>query len=72
MLRFHCVCCEDMEKFPLRLKDNELLVNQLYEDPDHEAVTALSVYLTPNICKTIACCVVLCGELNPFTHTLYS
>ena len=42
-----------MEKFPLRLKDNELLVNQLYEDPDHEAVTSLSVYLTPNICKIL-------------------
>jgi hypothetical protein len=46
-----CISYIDMEKFPLRLKDNELLVNQLYEDPDNEAVTSLSVYLTPNICK---------------------
>lgn len=41
----------DMEKFPLRMKDNELLVNDLYEDPDHEPVTSLSVYLTPNYCN---------------------
>ena len=40
-----------MEKFPLRMKDNELLVNDLYEDPDHEPVTSLSVYLTPNYCN---------------------
>jgi hypothetical protein len=47
-----CISYIDMEKFPLRLKDNELLVNQLYEDPDNEAVTSLSVYLTPNICSS--------------------
>ena len=33
------------------MKDNELLVNDLYEDPDHEPVTSLSVYLTPNYCN---------------------
>eukprot|EP00117_Sycon_ciliatum_P019405 scpid42805/ scgid2527/ BTB/POZ domain-containing protein KCTD3; Renal carcinoma antigen NY-REN-45 len=36
----------DMEKFPLRMKDNDLLVTQVYEDPAREAVTALSVYFT--------------------------
>lgn len=37
----------DMEKFPLRMKDNDLLVTELYRDPRCEKVTALSVYLTP-------------------------
>ena len=36
-----------MEKFPLRMKDNDLLVTELYHDPACETVTALSVYLTP-------------------------
>ncbi|XP_055000696.1 BTB/POZ domain-containing protein KCTD3 isoform X2 [Sorex araneus] len=37
----------DMQKFPLRMKDNDLLVTELYHDPSNDAVTALSVYLTP-------------------------
>ena len=37
----------DTQKFPLRMKDNDLLVTQLYKDPENHAVTALSVYLTP-------------------------
>lgn len=37
----------DMQKFPLRMKDNDLLVTELYSDPTADAVTALSVYLTP-------------------------
>ena len=41
----------DMEKFPLRMKDNDLLVTELYKDPLEEMVTALSVYLTPKSCK---------------------
>lgn len=36
-----------MQKFPLRMKDNDLLVTQLYRDPNHEPITAISVYLTP-------------------------
>ena len=37
----------DMEKFPLRMIDNDLLVSQLFKDPSTPAVpiTALSVYL---------------------------
>lgn len=42
----------DMEKFPVRMKDNDLLVTQLFEDPCKEAITALSVYFTPNVCKS--------------------
>jgi len=42
----------DMQKFPLRMKDNDLLVTELYRDPAGEAVTAISVYLTP---KTSLC-----------------
>lgn len=36
-----------MQKFPLRMKDNDLLVTELYRDPTEDAITALSVYLTP-------------------------
>ncbi|NWQ97974.1 SHKB1 protein, partial [Burhinus bistriatus] len=36
----------DVQKFPLRMKDNDLLVTELYRDPTEDAVTALSVYLT--------------------------
>ena len=37
----------DMEKFPLRMKDNDLLVTELFKDPQGDSITALSVYLTP-------------------------
>jgi len=40
----------DMEKFPLRMKDNDLLVTELFRDPCSDAITALSVYLTPRTC----------------------
>jgi len=36
----------DMEKFPLRLKDDSLLVNGFWVDPRGEHITALSVYMT--------------------------
>ncbi|XP_029665853.1 BTB/POZ domain-containing protein KCTD3 isoform X1 [Formica exsecta] len=42
----------DMQKFPLRMKDNDLLVTELYRDPSYDPITAISVYLTP---KTIIC-----------------
>lgn len=48
----------DMQKFPLRMKDNDLLVTELYHDPSNDAITALSVYLTP---KTSQC---LAGSLS--------
>ncbi|XP_053945190.1 SH3KBP1-binding protein 1 [Anastrepha ludens] len=37
----------DMQKFPLRMKDNDLLVTELYKDPILDPITAISVYLTP-------------------------
>jgi len=37
----------DMQKFPLRMKDNDLLVTELYKDPTGDKITALSVYITP-------------------------
>ncbi|XP_060113794.1 SH3KBP1-binding protein 1 [Heteronotia binoei] len=37
----------DVQKFPLRMKDNDLLVTELYRDPSEDAITALSLYLTP-------------------------
>lgn len=43
----------DMQKFPLRMKDNDLLVTELYKDPNGDMVTALSVYLTPKTCKKL-------------------
>lgn len=42
-----CLLPTDMQKFPLRMKDNDLLVTELYHDPSNDAITALSVYLTP-------------------------
>ncbi|EDV23638.1 uncharacterized protein TRIADDRAFT_63984 [Trichoplax adhaerens] len=42
-----CIYYIDTQKFPLRMKDNDLLVTQLYKDPENHAVTSLSVYLTP-------------------------
>lgn len=42
----------DMQKFPLRMKDNDLLVTELYRDPSNDVITAISVYLTP---KTSLC-----------------
>ena len=35
------------------MKDNDLLVTELYKDPNDDMVTALSVYLTPKTCKLI-------------------
>ncbi|XP_026810797.1 BTB/POZ domain-containing protein KCTD3 [Rhopalosiphum maidis] len=37
----------DMQKFPLRMKDNDLLVTELYRDASNDPITAISVYLTP-------------------------
>ena len=37
----------DMQKFPLRMKDNDLLVTELYKDPGSDQITAISIYLTP-------------------------
>ncbi|XP_077866824.1 BTB/POZ domain-containing protein KCTD3-like [Saccoglossus kowalevskii] len=45
----------DMQKFPLRMKDNDLLVTELYHDPSNDAITALSVYMTPKS---------MCSEFN--------
>lgn len=42
----------DMQKFPLRMKDNDLLITELYKDSSNDVVTAISVYLTP---KTSMC-----------------
>lgn len=45
----------DVQKFPLRMKDNDLLVTELYRDPSEDAITALSVYLTPKTSKRDTC-----------------
>ena len=45
--------CADMEKFPLRMKDNDLLVTELFQDPSHDPITSLSVYLTPALCEDL-------------------
>lgn len=36
-----------MQKFPLRMKDNDLLVTELYKDPSNDEITSISIYLTP-------------------------
>ncbi|XP_016767827.1 BTB/POZ domain-containing protein KCTD3 isoform X4 [Apis dorsata] len=43
----------DMEKFPLRMKDNDLLVTELYRDPNYDPITAISVYLTPKTSQAV-------------------
>lgn len=47
MLEFVYIHFTDMQKFPLRMKDNDLLVTELYKDPNLDPITAISVYLTP-------------------------
>lgn len=42
-----------MQKFPLRMKDNDLLVTELYHDPSNDIITAISVYLTPKTSKLV-------------------
>lgn len=53
-----CIYCVDMAKFPLRMKDNDLLVSKLYCDPERNkgiSITAISVYLTPKQCVGQQC-----------------
>ncbi|KAI9564726.1 hypothetical protein GHT06_008467 [Daphnia sinensis] len=49
------ICYIDMQKFPLRMKDNDLLVTELYRNPTPEAITSISVYLTPKTNHTGMC-----------------
>lgn len=42
-----------MQKFPLRMKDNDLLITELYRDPNADVITAISVYLTPKTSMTL-------------------
>lgn len=35
------------------MKDNDLLVTELYRDPTEDAITALSVYLTPKTSREL-------------------
>ncbi|XP_043241119.1 BTB/POZ domain-containing protein KCTD3-like [Amphibalanus amphitrite] len=46
-----CIYYIDMQKFPLRMKDNDLLVTELYHDASNDPITAISVYLTPKTSK---------------------
>ena len=61
-----------MQKFPLRMKDNDLLVTELFRDPAGDSITALSVYLSPKIGtlallkSTMACNSTICDILNVF------
>lgn len=48
-----CIYYIDMQKFPRSMKDNDLLITELYRDPNADIITAISVYLTP---KTSICC----------------
>ncbi len=35
----------DLEKFPLRMKDNDLLVNHLYSDPNGMSHPTLTIFV---------------------------
>lgn len=59
----HVFLSSDMQKFPLRMKDNDLLVTELYHDPSNDAITALSVYLTPKTSQYTASL----GAIDEFT-----
>ena len=52
ILFFFC-SSSDMEKFPVRMKDNDLLVTELFQDPFKEEVTALSIFMPPNCCESL-------------------
>lgn len=56
-----------MQKFPLRMKDNDLLVTELYRDPNSDPVTAISVYLTPKTSKNFFANT----RMNRFFHFFY-
>jgi hypothetical protein len=43
-----CIYYIDMEKFPVRMKDNDLLVTEMFEDPNKDPITALSIFCQPN------------------------
>lgn len=45
-----------MQKFPLRMKDNDLLVTELYRDPSNDQITSISVYLTPKTTSKYSPC----------------
>uniref|UniRef100_A0A3Q0KUL7 BTB domain-containing protein n=2 Tax=Schistosoma mansoni TaxID=6183 RepID=A0A3Q0KUL7_SCHMA len=42
-----CICSINIQKFPLRIVDNDLLVTEMYRDPLRDPITALSVHLSP-------------------------
>lgn len=52
-LSYNLIIFLDMQKFPLRMKDNDLLVTELYRDPSNDPITAISVYLTPKTSKSL-------------------
>ncbi|MGH0160153.1 UNVERIFIED_CONTAM: hypothetical protein FKN15_047160 [Acipenser sinensis] len=54
MVLIQILSTSDMQKFPLRMKDNDLLVTELYHDPSNDAITALSVYLTPKTTPAVS------------------
>lgn len=49
-----------MQKFPLRMKDNDLLVTELYKDPMLDPITAISVYLTPKTASKYPVAIDIC------------
>ena len=44
-----------MQKFLLHMKDNDMLITELYRDHSGDRITALSVYLTPKQVSLPAC-----------------
>lgn len=69
-LKFCLTGWADVQKFPLRMKDNDLLVTELYRDPTEDAITALSVYLTPKTSRCFHCppASMSSSESAVFTH----
>ncbi|CAH8460308.1 unnamed protein product [Dicrocoelium dendriticum] len=56
------ICSINIQKFPLRIVDNDLLVTEMYRDPLQDPITALSVHLT----KTGMHCTSICRFSSPY------
>lgn len=65
----------DMQKFPLRMKDNDLLVTELYKDPSNDHITAISVYLTPKTTSNLNEAFVVAADkitnVSPFYRSMW-
>lgn len=58
------ICSINIQKFPLRIVDNDLLVTEMYRDPLQDPITALSVHLTKTAQSSRSCMEIAYGTLS--------